>query len=342
MKTIRQTTTKEASGVAVCEADGRVVACDAAFAEALGEWHGANATTLQGASTHPTGAALWTQFAAFAAHDRAAGWSEARFTLRSHGREQAVRLRRLEAQGAPRVLVEFGAAAPEKSAERESEMRILRLLHDFKNQLGGMKLYAAYLKKRFAADADGVEVCEKLIRGLNVMAERAKLVSRLARPMMLSAAEVDLLRVLRQAVADVEAEAERRGVRLRVNLPESPMPLTLDAAQTRQALASVLRRAVHVTPTGREVSVALQDRPSEASIEINDAGARVPAHEREALFDFFAGGGLLESVEPREEREELALRLALAQRVIEQHGGQVAVADAPGSGTAVQIRLPRS
>jgi hypothetical protein len=31
----------------------------------------------------------------------------------------------------------------------------------FKNQLGGLKLYAAYLQKRFADHADGMEVAEK-------------------------------------------------------------------------------------------------------------------------------------------------------------------------------------
>jgi hypothetical protein len=36
-----------------------------------------------------------------------------------------------------------------------------RLIHDFKNQLGGLKLYAAYLQKRFADNVEGMEVVEK-------------------------------------------------------------------------------------------------------------------------------------------------------------------------------------
>jgi hypothetical protein len=48
-----------------------------------------------------------------------------------------------------------------------------RLIHDFKNQMGGLKLYAAYLKKRFADQPEGLEIADKIIQGLNTMAEQA-------------------------------------------------------------------------------------------------------------------------------------------------------------------------
>ena len=67
---------------------------------------------------------------------------------------------------------------------RETGRLTSRLIHDFKNQLGGMKLYATYLKKRFAENAEGAEVAEKIIQGLNEMAEQAAWVSkRNAQPM---------------------------------------------------------------------------------------------------------------------------------------------------------------
>ncbi|MGH7811759.1 MAG: hypothetical protein ACREP5_15890, partial [Candidatus Binatia bacterium] len=54
-----------------------------------------------------------------------------------------------------------------------------RLIHDFKNRLGGLKLYAAYLKKRFADNPEGLEVAEKIVQGLNEMADQAATLSRL-------------------------------------------------------------------------------------------------------------------------------------------------------------------
>jgi PAS domain-containing protein len=161
---------KEASAMALCEADGRVVACDASFAALLGEARVAGAAGLPEIAAHPAGGELWRHCAAFLA----AGRDEARLALDWGGRERRVRLRRMTAADGPRVLIEFADA----EAEREAEMNILRLLHDFKNQLGGMKLYAAFIKRRLAGDAEGVEACEKLTAGLNAMAERAKLVGR--------------------------------------------------------------------------------------------------------------------------------------------------------------------
>ena len=57
-----------------------------------------------------------------------------------------------------------------------------RLIHDFKNQLGGLKLYAAYLQKRFADNPEGMEIAEKIAQGLNEMAEQAAMLNKLCRP----------------------------------------------------------------------------------------------------------------------------------------------------------------
>ena len=67
----------------------------------------------------------------------------------------------------------------------ETGRMAVRLIHDFKNQLGGLKLYAAYLQKRFADNAEGMEIVEKIAQGLSEMAEQAAILNKLCRPLEL-------------------------------------------------------------------------------------------------------------------------------------------------------------
>lgn len=60
----------------------------------------------------------------------------------------------------------------------EPDIALSQLLHDFKNQLGGLKLYAAYLKKKLIRNSlppnEGIEVCDKIIQTIDALAARAK------------------------------------------------------------------------------------------------------------------------------------------------------------------------
>ena len=70
-----------------------------------------------------------------------------------------------------------------KNPDPEAEAALSQLLHDFKNQLGGLKLYAAFLRKSLAENSldvnEGIEVCDKMIHQLNLMSERARRSARL-------------------------------------------------------------------------------------------------------------------------------------------------------------------
>lgn len=71
-------------------------------------------------------------------------------------------------------------------AEKDFETVISQLLHDFKNQLGGVKLYAAFLKRSLEKGtldvSEGVAVCEKIIQQIDELAARVKAVKRDIKP----------------------------------------------------------------------------------------------------------------------------------------------------------------
>ncbi len=63
-----------------------------------------------------------------------------------------------------------------------TDVLVSQLLHDFKNQLGGVKLYAAVLKKSLANNsldvAEGIAICDKIIQQIDALAARTKAAAR--------------------------------------------------------------------------------------------------------------------------------------------------------------------
>jgi two-component system sensor histidine kinase HydH len=242
------------------------------------------------------------------------------------------------------VLLELKHRDSECEQERLLEAGRLtsRLIHDLKNQMGGLKLYAAYLKKRFADQPEGLEIAEKIVEGLNTMAEQASLVSRLTRPLELKREPGDPRAMLDHVVNDQMPRAEARSVKIETKFENGLPQASLDSQQLRASLGAIMTRAIDSSPEGGLVRIELQSRPGELQIEVsNQRGQRgqggEPNGDQQAdLFDLLAADRI----------SKASLDLALARRVIEHHGGEViALATSPERGaqgdvTVVRVTLP--
>src|ERR687894_746790 len=85
----------------------------------------------------------------------------------------------------------------------------VQVVHDLKNQLNGLKLYATFLRKRLEKSdrpADELETVAKLIAGLERAATEMNVLVRLGRPLELRRQpRTDLARLLATAAEDAAA-----------------------------------------------------------------------------------------------------------------------------------------
>ena len=204
-----------------------------------------------------------------------------------------------------------------------------RLIHDFKNQLGGLKLYAAYLQKRFADNAEGVEIAEKIAQGLNEMAEQAAILNKLTRPLELRMEPGDPASVVEQIVSGLQSRASAKRVRLTCGLEPDAPPISFDSRQVVAALESIISRAVDVSPENGKVEVSLKRRDEALQIEIKDNGVTLSEEQRLNFFDPLAGARI----------NQVALGLAMARRIIEKHGGRISAQANTDTGTVVEVIL---
>lgn len=77
-------------------------------------------------------------------------------------------------------------AASESPSAEAAETLVSQLLHDFKNQLGGLKLYAAVLKKSLTNNtldvSEGIVLCDKIMQQIDELTARTKAAAREIKP----------------------------------------------------------------------------------------------------------------------------------------------------------------
>ncbi|GGL25332.1 GAF domain-containing sensor histidine kinase [Planomonospora parontospora] len=154
-----------------------------------------------------------------------------------------------------------------------------------------------------------------------------------ARTAVFTPERIDLVAVVRRAVGDAAAEAERRGHTLRLEAPPS-MTAWADARRLQHALDHLLENAVKYTPDGGTIEVTVTADPARR-IRIRDTGIGIPPGEVERVFEDFYR---------TQQAEELTggtgMGLPLVDKIIQLHGGSIRIDSEPGKGTSVRVTLP--
>lgn len=144
---------------------------------------------------------------------------------------------------------------------------------------------------------------------------------------------------LDQAVMEAFGEARHlaRGQRLEVQSLE-PATVEGDPDRLKQLLLALLDNALKYTPAGGQVTLGLRRNGVAAEVSVRDNGVGIPAEDLPHVFDRFY------RADPARARDPggTGLGLSIARWIARQHGGDVALTSAPGSGTTATIRLPLS
>ncbi len=143
---------------------------------------------------------------------------------------------------------------------------------------------------------------------------------------------IDVAKLLSATLATVRPLAEAKSLSIEV-ADRSPLVAEVDAARMRQIVYNLLSNAIKFTPSGGRVMVALTRDGGHLQLTVSDTGPGIAPADQERVFAAF------EQLNPGA-GEGTGLGLALTQRLVEAHGGQIELSSMPGTGSRFTAVLP--
>lgn len=150
---------------------------------------------------------------------------------------------------------------------------------------------------------------------------------------------LDLRGIAEHAIGSVRPLIERRKHELSVSLPAEPVWVQGDPTRLEQVIVNLLNNAAKYTDEGGHIwlTVKQQDHEVEVVLRVRDTGVGIAPELLPRIFDLFTQANrTLDRAEGG-----LGIGLSLVQKLVELHGGRVAVhSGGLGQGSEFVVRLP--
>lgn len=203
-----------------------------------------------------------------------------------------------------------------------------RIAHEIRNPLS-----AARSLVQLAGAANGVgELTAPAITELDRIGQLVTdLLAFARREDALTRAPVDLAAVCRAALTQVATLAQEAGVVVHVALDQATVDG--DANRLVQVVANLCRNAIEALATSttpRQLHLACSAVDGCAYVEVRDTGPGIPPADLPRIFEPFA----------TTKSAGTGLGLPIARRIVEAHGGALAVESTPGAETVFRVALP--
>jgi PAS domain S-box-containing protein len=148
---------------------------------------------------------------------------------------------------------------------------------------------------------------------------------------------VDVLNFAEDVAASLAPKIKARGIEYVCDFDTSLGGMEIDAGVVRLALINILENALDAcmddeAQKSHKIVFRIQQDEHQIIFEINDNGIGMDRETRESLFTlFFSSKG----------NKGTGLGLFIADKIISQHAGKIAVDSSPGKGSRFRITIPR-
>lgn len=209
-----------------------------------------------------------------------------------------------------------------------------RLAHEIKNPLTPIQLSAERLQLKLQPKLDGADGAmldrstQTIVNQVAALKRMVDAFSQYARAPEPAMRELDL----NALVHEVLTLYESLGSRIRVDLAPGLPPIVGDAAQLRQVIHNLLQNAQDAMGESATGGITVASECSGGSIRfsVTDDGSGFPEHLMKRAFEPYV------TTKPK----GTGLGLVIVKKIVEEHGGSVAIRNIEPHGAQVVITLP--
>ena len=207
-----------------------------------------------------------------------------------------------------------------------------QVAHEVRNPLAGLLLYSEHLKGKIDGKLPNgdAQLIDKIIDTINNLTATTEQILNFARPVTLARRRVDLNEVARDVVQLLSTEISAHSLETTLELDSSPVAGMLDEPSIRATTLNLVLNAVQAMPAGGHLTITTSASGDKLLMAIRDTGSGMTPDQIKQIFEPFN----------TTKSRGLGLGMPYAQKIIQQHGGQVVVESQPGKGTEVRIELP--
>jgi len=147
--------------------------------------------------------------------------------------------------------------------------------------------------------------------------------------------KLDLGMLCLEILGDLENQFEAKAQTIKTDIPNDLPVVYADPERVRQVLINLLDNAIKYTPRSGQVQVSILHRTTQkVQVSVCDTGPGIPEENRERIFeDQFR-------LERDAGKDGYGIGLALCQRIVRAHFGQIWVDSTPSQGSCFHFTLP--
>lgn len=153
--------------------------------------------------------------------------------------------------------------------------------------------------------------------------------------MFLQLEEFAIVDAVEEVNAIIKALALKKNIELTLECQQNTM-IQADRVKVKQIFYNLLSNAIKFTPEGGKVTTHLETTPTDLHVKVIDTGIGIAEEDRMKLFAPFT------QIDTSKSRRYggTGLGLALTQRLIELHGGQIQVTSEEEKGSTFSFNIP--
>ncbi len=229
----------------------------------------------------------------------------------------------------------------ERSLEASRRELVAWISHDLRTPLAGIQALTEALEDGIVTDLHTVSRYYRTIKGevarLDGMVDDLFRLSRIHSGLLnLNLELVSLNEVVSDALMLVRPIAKAKGVHVVGQVEGGSAKVRLSTTEFLRILRNLLENALRHTPTGGEVSVRARVTDNETVMTVRDGCGGIAKADLVRVFELGYRGDVARSPEPD---KRAGLGLAIAQGLVQAHGGDIEVANESG-GCCFTVRLP--
>lgn len=199
--------------------------------------------------------------------------------------------------------------------------------HEIRNPLSTIGGFARMLRRR----SDEAEIVKRNARIIEEEVSKLEDIlsglldfSKPSRPRLEACSLADIIHA---SITSIQGRRERGDFELVEEISEDLPLVPVDCHQMEQVISNLIINALDAMPYGGKVTVGARQEGQQVILSVSDTGMGIPAHHLEQIFDHFF------TTKPT----GTGLGLALAKKIVEDHGARLDVTSEEGVGSTFSV-----